>query len=274
MVGRLAIAAATLLMLGCALPITPSPDPTIAPSPSIGHPTGQRDLVLRLTVHGWPWPVTIERPAEFSLYGDGRAIYLANGRALPVALPVLRQARLSAAQIEGLVGFALSDGGLAAARDRYEVPGLVDHDWTVLTIDAGGVQKDVWIYALGEADASDAADRARFASLVERIGHFASDVTAGIYEDLGVYRPDGYAASLSALRPNSDLPTTAEWPWSDLDLAEFDVAPDGTYTRAITSAQGQAVIDLGIAQYLVVEDEAAEHRYVVRISPLLPDELP
>jgi hypothetical protein len=274
MVGRLAIAAATLLMLGCSSPVAPMPSATAAPTPSLpaGHPTGERDLVLGLTVYGWPWPVTVGRPAEFSLYGDGRAIFLANRHALPGALPVLKQARLSGDQIEELLGFALHEGGLAAARDRYEVPSLVDHDWTVFEIDAFSARKEVWVYALGEADAPDAADRVMFERLAERLGGVANDVAAGDYEDLGIYRPEGYSASLSELRPNSDLHATAEWPWSDLDLTDFDAAPDGTLILAITAAQGQTIIDLGITENLVVEDEAG-HRYVVRIRPQLPDEV-
>ncbi len=138
----------------------------------------------------------------------------------------MRTAKLNEEQIQEVLLLALSEGGLAAARANYENNMITDAATAIFTIDAGGVNKTVSIYALG-MDAPDGADGAGPRRLPEagraarrlRPGWLARDamstsrrpIAAPIMDSPGVVAPD-----------------IRDWPWPDLTVADFK--PDATRT--------------------------------------------
>lgn len=272
---RRSVALLAVVLAGCANPVpTKTPPATANPSPtaaaSIDRPTGPNDLVLRMSVYEWPWPVLVVEPAEFSMYGDGLAIYFVRTSPNYPSPFELRRAQLTTEQVDALVRDALDAGGLATANSSYDDPTLVDRETTIFEIHAAGLDKTVSAFALSEvtADPAHAADRAKLRYLSDRLGEFAHDVAAGRVTDLGVYRPLAYRATLAVAR---DPVTNAEWPWPDFSTNEFEIQPDGTLIGNISRADATAAIDLGIAETLVAEAPNGTV-YRIQIQPMLPDE--
>ena len=106
-----------------------------------------------------------------------------------------RTAKLSEDQIQDLLEFALGDGGLGIARANYENGMIADASTAIFTVNAGGLQKKVTVYALGmdvdPANSADAPARAAFQRLAERLADF--DQGGTITTD--VYQPSAIAAS-------------------------------------------------------------------------------
>jgi len=233
-IGRWHVALLAMLLLGCGGPVptaTPSPLPTDSPTPTPqptpsasgppSHLTGDRDVVLRMWLYnGLVYPPTVERPPEFTLYGDGHVVYTILG---DYPLFEMRHAQLGVAQVDSLLTEALGLGGLATARPRYDDVAITDLTWTNFEIHAGGTHKTVAVYALGDMDddVPSAAARARFKLLANRLANFATEVAAGDVVNLGNYRPPSYAATLQ--RNPRDLGPNADWPWpgaSPQDIAQ------------------------------------------------------
>ena len=147
MTGRWMIVILEIVLVGCGgllpSPTTgPSEAPTEAPttSPTTHPPTGATDVLLRmLSGGGLPWYIgpTYIRPPEFTLYGDGRVIYLV----VSGEPPQLMQARLNEEQVATLLEYALGEGGLARARAEYDEPGIFDVGTTRFMVNAGDIHK-------------------------------------------------------------------------------------------------------------------------------------
>ena len=122
-----------------------------------------------MAVFGWPFPVTVEQPAQFSLYGDGLAIYTVEHQPTGTVARTfeLLQARLTDRQVDAMLRYALESGGLATAAERYDDVTITDMPTTVFEVHAGGYDKTVSVYALGDmgTDAPSAPERARFLHL-------------------------------------------------------------------------------------------------------------
>jgi regulator of chromosome condensation (RCC1) repeat-containing protein/Regulator of Chromosome Condensation (RCC1) repeat protein len=128
--------------------------PTGTPITSIDHAAGQTDVVLRfdsppdLSVSDLGGEQFQPGP-EFTLYGDGTVIFR-NDLASPPPTegPIVRAqpfkiAYLSEDQIQLLLRFALREGGLTDACDRYETRDIDGYVSGVLTVRAGGLVKRV-----------------------------------------------------------------------------------------------------------------------------------
>lgn len=240
------------------------------PTP-LSHATGARDVVLRMSVvGGLPYPAkTIEEPPEFTLYGDDRIIHVvAQTSADGTFTTELRQAQLTADGSDALLRDALDAGGLATAAASYRDVEVFDAVSTVFEIHAGGFDKRVSVYALGLFDASapSALARAGFRLLVDRLNEAGA---GGV--DLGPFKPEAYRVTLAA--PFSDQEANAEWPWPELRPADFPEDSGGDRVRMVTAAQGMAVMNLGITHDLVTRAPDGK-LYMIRIHPLLPDEMP
>jgi len=276
MVGRRRVALIALLLLssvalGCVDVTSATPTPVqVHP-----HATGERDLLLRMSiVGGLPWPAkTLEDPPVFSLFGSGLVIHETTSRAADGSLSSeLRRAQLSDAQVDALLADALGPGGLASAQERYVDVDVYDAVTTRFEVHAGEADKIVNVYALGLVDetAPSRVERAMFHSLASRLGAFNADVEAGKATDLGGYEPAAYRVTLAA--PTSPDSTTFDWPWAD--LAPFDFAPDGDGNLVLDVAadQGKAVLELNVLHDLNVQAPNGVV-YMIRIQPLMPDEL-
>jgi hypothetical protein len=255
---------------------TASPLPSLAPSPSWA--VEGNEVLLRLSREATMAPApgsTVETPPLFTLYSDGRVIYVdyvvesRGGTAVS-----LQQAHLSEDQVTELIAFALRDGGLAEADASYLEAPIFDAPNTIFEIHGGGVDKGVLVSALGYTsdDHPDAAMRTKLEFLAIRLENFGSDVANGGGEDLGEYEPTNYLVTLNSYPgPSPDPDDVREWPWPELVTSDF-AAPN--FAREMTSEQMQQLVDepLAAPDNLIVETPEGGISFL-RIRALLPDEV-
>lgn len=288
----LAIILAACSAAGGAASVSPSGDPSAAPSvtptgtpaaDAIEHKTGATDVLLRYEEGGgFIMPAfTAAAVPHFTLYGDGTVIFRNPMLEGPPAegsvfkMHPLRTVKLSEDQIQELLLLALQDGGLAAARPNYPNDMVADASTAIFTIEAGGLQKTVSVYALGlEMEGMvDGPARAAFKRLADRLTDF--DQGGTIPTD--VYTPEAYRGTLFEA-PGIEAPDVRAWPWPDLTPADFkpDADPNGNQFphRVMTPAE----IDLlevtdyeGGFQNLVLTGPDGK-LYTFTLRPLLPGE--
>lgn len=266
MAGRWSVALTCLLLVGCGGPVLP----TATPSP-LSHAAGARDVVLRMSVGGGlPYPgKTIEETPEFTLYGNGRVIRVAEQTSADgTVTSELRKGQLSAEAVDSILRMALNEGGLATAKEQYADVEIFDAATTRFEIHAGDFDRVVRVYALGIVDdsAPSARERAAFRDLVGRLKETGANAA-----DLGVFEPEAYRVTLAD--PYPELQPNADWPWPELVPADFAQDSSGARTRIMTTAQGEAVMSLGITHDLVTRGPDGR-MYMIRIHQLLPDEMP
>jgi hypothetical protein len=113
MARALALWLSTLIAVACSVQDVPptegpaSQSPAVSTTPSSATPA--TEVVLRMTVYEPPSPATTREPPEFSLYADGRVIYL---QKLAGGGFELRHAELDEAGMSEFTGLAV-----AALRD-------------------------------------------------------------------------------------------------------------------------------------------------------------
>ena len=265
-----------------------SAPPSSAPTPTavagIEHATGSTDIVLRYENGGGfvaPGFLATETPI-FTLYGDGVVVFRNPALDMPQAVGSvfpqnpLRTAKLSEEQIQDLLEFALGDGGLGIARANYENGMIADAPTATFTVNAGGLQKKVTVYALGmdvdPANSADAPARAAFQRLADRLADF--DQGGSIATD--VYQPTAYRGILMDGQP---APDSIAWPWTDLKPTDFAFPADQNAfqlaTHALTPAQVEATAvkdPQGGFQGLVITSPDGTKLYTLSVRPLLPDE--
>jgi hypothetical protein len=266
----------------------PSTAPSAAPSGSpatgaIDHKTGSTDIVLRYDEGGGfvnPAFLASQVP-HFTLYGDGTVIFRNPMLELPAAqgsvgtFNPLRTTKLTEEQIQELLTMALGEGGLAIARPNYENNMVADASTAVFTVNAGGIEKTVSVYALGMdvQGGADAPARAAFQKLAQRLTDFDQ---GGTFET-AVYKPEGYRAVLMDAA-GVQAPDIRKWPWADLKVADFqpDADPNGPQFphRTMTPAEIEKleVKDFeGGFQGLVLTG-SDDKLYTLSLRPLLPGE--
>lgn len=251
---------------------------------AIDHPTGSTEIVLQMEDGGGGFVMAGFRAAEapiFTLYGDGTIIFR-NPMSDPLpsigsVMPFhpFRTARLTEAQIQDLLAYALGEGGLGIARPDYPNNQISDASTTVFTLNAGGLTKTVSIYALGlELEGiADAPARAAFARLSERLRTIDADHAIAATE----FVPERYRGALFEGQPG--VPDARPWPWTAILPAEFviDADPNGLQmpVRSLTAADVEA---LGIDPFeggffgvtLLGPDDGRIYSFALR--PLLPGE--
>jgi hypothetical protein len=224
-----------------------------------------------------PYPgMTLLSPAVFTLYGDGRAIYNMSREPYAASTALdLRQARLTAIQVDQLLVAALGSGALANARPEYRFTELTEGTYTYFEIHAAGLDKRVSAYALGQARPGPIPDADAYralTTLAARLRSFDNDVASGNATAAGAFAPDAYEAKLSVAF--HELEPNAEWPWANLAPADFGHTPDGTLVGIVTAAQAQAVVDVGgFPGFGFIATGPDGVNYLFRVQPLLPDEV-
>jgi hypothetical protein len=274
---------------GSSPPGEPSPSSSASPSPTGGgfgaieHASGATDVLLRFEQGGGFIAPAFQatRAPIFTLYGDGTVTFR-NPMQDPLP-PVgavtpersFRTALLSEDQIQKVLEDALGRGGLGAARPEYLDNRVADAPTATFTVTAGGLSKHVAVYALGiEApDSPDAPARAAFEQLAERLQDFDNGGAVATSE----FVPERYRGILLEGQPGA--PDAKDWPWSDLEPADFVSNPDPNAmqlpTYVLTVDQVEA---LGISQYRggfqgLTLRGPDKKTYSFSLRPLLPDEL-
>jgi hypothetical protein len=248
------------------------------------HPTGKTDIVLRYEEGGgFVMPAFLaSRTPIFTLYGDGTIVFqqyteeapptLANGAMGSFPLHI---AKLTEEQMQEVLTFALTDGGLGIARAKYDNQMVADAGTASFTINAGGVDKTVEVYALGmdvDPNQPDALARMAFSKLADRLRDF--DQKGAIPTD--VYVPTSFRGTLIEGGMGG---AAIAWPWKDLKVTDF-VAPPAdqggfpkhTLTPGQVTALGIKAEDAaGGLQGINVQGPDGK-LYSLAIRPLLPDE--
>ena len=253
--------------------------PTPSPTLKVDHATGSTDVVLRYELSGgFMNPAFLAtRGPIFSLYGDGTAIFHDPTAEPPAAIgnvaPVLpyESAKLSEDQVQSLLEFALTQGALDVARERYDAP-IADAPESVFSVNAGGVQKTVSVNGLGidigTANNPDAAVLQQLAKLADRLGKFASEV------DEQPWTSDRYRGILMEEAFNPPV----AWPWPDIKPSDFKAPADPNDfsfpTRTMTPAEvaklGLDGIEGGFQGLTLSGPDGKTYSFALR--PLLPDE--
>jgi hypothetical protein len=273
---------------GGTTPTSPSDGGTAAPSAvvdGIAHPTGPTDIVLRLDEGGGFVPVEwmAAHIPQFTLYGDGTVVYvdgsvLQEPRPDGVSVnPPLRTAKLTEAQVQDLLAYAIRDGGLGVAKAEYQNPLIADAPTAVFTLNADGAEKRVAVVALGMEDMEPNADTAVKQALAElgaRLKDFESFAGGGA----GQYEAAAYEGILIRQEGLEGV-QVRDWPWTDLTPADFAFPDDpnmlqqgrATLTPEQAAALGIEGFENGISSGVYVRDESgAVSSFVLR--PQLPDE--
>lgn len=285
-------------VVACSSAAAPSTAPSGSPSPSNGasdapspsqaggavdHATGATDVLLRYEEAGGfvMAGFAASQVPHFTLYGDGTVIFRNPMVQAPaqqgsvMTFNPMRTAKLSEEQIQELLVAALGDGGLAAARPNYTNDMVADASTAIFTINAGGIDKTVSVYALGlEMDGqADAAARSAFKKLADRLTDF--DQGGSIASD--VYEPTAYLATLIE-SPGMVAPDVRPWPWKELTVADFKPAEDPNGLQFPNRVMTADQIDLlGVEGYeggfqglpITGTDDKL---YTLSLRPLLPDD--
>jgi hypothetical protein len=260
-----------------------TPEPTPAQQ-GIAHPTGAGEIVLRFDESGGFVPVefTLSHIPQFTLYGDGTVVFVSTGTPTqPTADGAwagapLRTARLTEEQVQALLEFALTDGGLAVAKAEYNNPLVADAPTAVFELHADGTEKTVSVVALGlEAEPGpDAGVRTALTGLGDRLRNF--DQSGTLSSD--PYQAPAYRGVLldadGAVGVN-----TRPWPWADLGIDDFAAPEDPNAfqqrTRVLTPDEAAAVgvqgYENGIQSGVYLSSpDGKVYSFVLR--PLLPGE--
>jgi len=264
---------------------SPSDSPAATPDfGAIDHPTGPTDVVLRFEEGGGfvMAGFLAKQAPHFTLYGDGTVVV--RNPMLDQPLPVgsvtpfnpFETGKLTEAQMQELLTFALGESGLGAARPEYPNDQVADAPTAVFTVNAGGLRKTVSVYALGlEVEgAADAPARRAFRVLADRLLMIGQ---SGWFEPTQ-YVPAAYRGVLMDGQPGA--PDARAWPWPEIAPSDFvNSNPDPNAFQLATRVMTPEEIEvLGIEPFvggfqgltLTGPDDVKAYAFALR--PLLPDE--
>ena len=286
----LALAAVVLVAAGCgSVDQTASGTSTAArPAAAIAHPTGARDVVVRVVTGGGFVPVEANLASlpTYTLYGDGtviRTVAAPAGSEPALGAPQpLETGHLDEAAIQELLGQAKRAGLLAPGPIDYGDMGSVgvaDMPTTTVTFAADGATVSRDAYALGAGDLGGRSLTASQQSARAALSGFVA-LTEGTLPDAKPFVPARLAVFVapSPLEPQPVTDAAATLPLGD-DLAALAAAGAGSAAGfGCKVADGDAVPTLleAVARpapsglWRSSGDRQPAYRVVVR--PLLPDE--
>jgi hypothetical protein len=259
---------------------SPAPGSTPAPTGTptaygIQHPTGARDVVLRVETSGGFAPIEFMATSapSFTLYGDGTVVFRDSSANPPVSNDNVNRSvpfqtiRLGEDAIQSLLANAIGPGGLGIAVGPY-MGHVADLPSTDFTITADGRTKTVSITGLSPDmhEPQEAGIVTALAGLADRLDHFGDAV--GGEEP---YVPLAYRGVLTPM--DQAIGPAVKWPWAFGPDAFVKGANELLLTHTLTGAEVAALgIDRadGGLQGLTLEQGARFFSFALR--PLLPDE--
>jgi hypothetical protein len=241
------------------------------------YPTGADEIVVRVSSGGGyvPLDVQLADMPEYSLYGDGRLVFLGPQIEIfpPPALPPLLEVQLSDREIQALLQRA-ADAGLLGEDVDYGSPDVTDLGSTSVTINVDGTEHASGAYALGFDDENLTVEQ-RVAR--ERLQDFIGDVDAATAEsNVPPYGADAVSVFVLKHGPTAgdeDLDQPAiDWPFADLGQAPKLDGASGTRCLTLTAADSAQALELAAGANTLTPwvSNGVEHYVVWR--PLLPDE--
>jgi hypothetical protein len=252
---------------------------------TIDHPTGASDVILRMEDVGGFVPIELlaMRVPAWTLYGDGTLIVAPSGGALlnpvPGPTPPMLTAKLDESLVQEILETALTQGGLAIARESYETVGIMDAPTTVFEVHAGGLDKTVRILALDFEEPEPGPDTLARGNFQE-LRVFLQNIAAEAVDAGDEYEPAGFVGILVELEAGQQAPAEPRpWPWDDLAPGDFVTPPAGAEVVALPehtlTADQLARVGVGDANggwYGIVLDGPDDKRYSLIVRPQLPDE--
>ena len=276
------LALLAVLLTSCA---DPSPGGGGSPVPAIAHGTAADDLVLRWGYEGGftPPEYQLTNLPAFSLYGDGTIVR--PGPQMEIypgpALPALEVVHVDEAGVQAMLEAAFG-AGIDTLEDLTDMGsvGVADAPETVFTLRAGGVDRSVRVYALGEMGGRfpgmpDEEFEARKAllGLIEDLSSLETWLPEGSVSASEVYEVTGARAFVAAHTPQADLPQEAiEWP---LDTSLRSAGQDAGAGFRCVSVTGEdwSVLAPAVGQANQLTPWMSHgRRFSVSFRPLLPDE--
>lgn len=260
------------------------PQPSDKPTPTgpIGHAMGPTDVVLRVDAKpdlgvGELDGETFQPGPEFTLYGDGTAIFRNDRGPMPPAERSIVRARpftiahLTEDQIQALLLFALGEGGLTTACDIYESRDTDVSGSLVFTVHTGALDRR--IESFGEDP---------LGPLIDRLLNL--DRTGGV--PTAVWEPDRFRGTIFDVEPanyGGVLPDpedfgTFAWPWPGLGPEGFvrPEGPDFALPSRVLSAAESGVHGFskfgGLVNRVYLVGPDRKTLYYFAMWPVFPDE--
>lgn len=272
-----------LAAVACAEPSTGGDD---APSPSVDHGTAPEDLLLRWGYEGGftPPEYQLTNLPSFSLYGDGTIVR--PGPQIEIypgpAIPALETTRVDEDGVDAILDAAF-EAGLDTVSDLTDMGsvGIADAPESVFTLRAGGVDRTIRVYALGELTGQppgmpDEEYEARQAllELIDRLGSLRTWLPEGSVGASGVYDVTGVRAFVSRYRSQTDLPQPEiEWPLDESLRGIGEEADAGYRCVVVTGSDWTDRLEpLAADANQLTPWTSGGQRYAIAFRPLLPDE--
>lgn len=279
------IAAALVMALvagACADAAAPG-DQETASGDRIDHPTGSRDVVLRLAFEGGYVPAdhAFTSPPSFVLYGDGTVV--TPGVQIMIypapSLPAIIVREVGEDGVQALLRRALEAGLGERDLGVEDVgrPSVTDLPTAVFTLSAKGRTTVARVYALDVDDAPGLTDAQR--ELRRRLARLAAHLTdlswlpQGSVGDERLYLGEAARLLVAPYRPDPQLPQRpVDWPLA-IDLGGAGREVGGASRCLVVEGEDWARLRevAGSTNQLTpwVHDGK---RYSIEIRPLLPDE--
>jgi hypothetical protein len=257
------------------------------PIPTIDHPTGANDLVLRVATGGGFVPIQYNLKAVpgVSIYGDGRMIV--DGPVMEIypgpALPNLQVTRLSEDAIQAILAEARA-AGLLGPDASYDEMCVSDMPTTTFTVNADGATHTVSAYALGFGDGTtgetgqcgqEAAARQLLTAFSTKLTDLASWLPQGSLGAEEPYLPSEMRVYVTAYQGDPQLEQTPiEWPLEG-ELGRFgarDVNLSEYRCGVISGDDLAAVLPLAQQANELTPWTSAGTDHSLVLRPLLPDE--
>ena len=240
-------------------------------------PTGTTDVVLRVFTGGGyvPEQVRLRELPELTVYGDGRMI-VAGPTTLEYpgpALPNLRELRLTPGGMARIVRLARTAGLFGAREPDYGTPPVTDHPSTTVTVDAGGAEVRVSVYALGFDDDRltdrQQENRARLQRLIARAERpprrFVVDGSRALFE------PGALDVNVAPV-DTSPAPPGRPWPLGSLVAARAAAFDASSVCFTVMDDDAATLVAAARDARADTVWESDGRAYEVVLVPLLPDQ--
>ena len=222
----------------------------------------------------------VTQAPQFTLYGDGTVIFRQIDTRLsdPIGNPPLLPwmvGHMDEDAVQALLQYALDTGHLGVARSSYDDGTIADASSTFFIFNAGGLEKEVSIYALSEAQPGgpDAADRHGFVQLADLLNNFVDKAEPGTVAAIAPYDASLYRATLFD-QVGEPVGEPIAWPWDDLTLADFPAGDEPGRVKVLTRAQVALLAEVPNGGQLGIAVTAPDGSIVqFGLRPLLPDEV-
>jgi len=279
-----AVAAVSLLVAACA--DGSSTTSTTSGGGTIDHPTGARQLVLRVaTGGGFTAPeYQLRTIPEFSLYGDDSIITPGPQIEIypPPALPSIQTQPVSEDGVQAILQAAI-DAGVDTGVDMTDMGStmIADAPTTTFTISVNGATNTFAVYALGMGSgdcpkgmaAAECDARTALSSFVGQLSKLDGWLPAGSLGEMATYDPTGSRVYVGDVRHDEQLPQKkAAWPLEP-PLASFgDDTGTGYRCGVVTGSDWTTLQPVAAGTNELTPWTSDGTSYGLVFRPLLPDE--